>query len=63
MTFNETIAILNARLPTAQFHIWQEYADGKTGYSTSRDTLVAARSIAAKLPCGNIYDRDGNDVD
>jgi hypothetical protein len=63
MTFNETIAHMNSLRPTAQYHIWQDYAGGKTGYSTSRDTLAAARSMAAKLPNGRIYDRNGEDVD
>jgi hypothetical protein len=63
LTFDQIIALMNQRLPDARYHIWQEYSDGKTGYSTSRKTLAHARSVARKLPGATIYDRNGEDVE
>ena len=63
MTFNETISWMNEQRPSALYHIWQDYADGTRGYSTSCDSLRNARGVASRLPGGTIYDRDGNDVE
>jgi hypothetical protein len=61
MTFANLIAAAN-RDPSAAFHIFAEYDDGKRGYYASRATLEEAKRLGRKLKGSVIWDRDGEFV-
>lgn len=62
MTFEQTIAAAN-RVPSFNFHIFTEFADGRRGYYASRELKGEAQRLARKLDgLPIIYDREGNEV-